>query len=79
MAVDLDEFRRLLLFEPDPAAKVKEVFGVPELQLKPRVLKWKGKTVTVYDFELFKGIITDWMKRDGITKEEALDEFFDMI
>jgi hypothetical protein len=76
--VDVDEFRKL--FEPDdPIGKVREVFGVPEPELKPIVLKWKGKSVTVYDFELFKGIIQDWIKRDNITKEEALDEFFDMV
>lgn len=76
MAIDLDEFTRL--FEPDPAAKVEEVFGVPGPELKPIKLQHKGQTLTVYDFELFKGIIRDWMKRDGITKEEALDLFFEM-
>jgi len=77
MAIDIDEFARL--FESDPVDKVKEVFGVPGPDFKPKVLQWKGKQVTVYDFELFKGIITDWMARDGTTKEEALEEFFSMI
>lgn len=77
MAIDIEEFKTL--FEPDPLATVKEVFGVPEPELKPRVLTWKGKTTTVYDYELFVGIIKDWIKRDGITKEEALDNFFEMF
>lgn len=75
--VDVDEFKKL--FDPDPLAGVKEVFGVPESHLKPQVLKWKGKSVTVYDFDLFKGIIQDWIKRDNCTKEEALDLFFEMV
>lgn len=76
MAVDVDDF--MSLYEADPVEKVREVFGVPEPGLKPKELTWKGQTVTVYDFELFKGIIKDWMERYGQSKEEALDEFFSM-
>lgn len=75
--VDIDEFKQL--FEPDPVEKVREVFGVPEPELKPKELTWKGKTVTVYDYEFFVMLIKDWRKRYGYTKEQALDEFFDMI
>lgn len=77
MAVDVDNF--MGLFESaDPVEKVREVFGVPEPELKPVKLTHKGQTLTVYDFELFKGIIRDWMDRYGYTKEQALDEFFEM-
>lgn len=77
MAIDIDDFMSLYEAE-DPVKNVREVFGVPEPGLKPRTLKWKGQTVVVYDYELFKGIIQDWMRRYGQTKEEALDEFFSM-
>lgn len=77
MAVDIEEFKKL--FEDDPLATVKEVFGVPEHDLKPTKITWKGKTCTVYDYELFVMIIKDWIKRDKITKEQALDNFFDMF
>ena len=77
MALDLDEFSKL--FEPDPVNKVREVFGVPDPEIKPRVLKWKGQQVTVYDFELFQMTIKDWMKRDNLTKDQAIDEFFGMF
>lgn len=75
MAVDVDDF--LGLFEPDPLVKVKEVFEIEE-EWKPTVLTWKGRTVTVWDFELFKMMIKQWMKESGWTKQQALDEFFEM-
>lgn len=76
--IDLDEFREL--FEPiDPAATVKKVFATPGWEPKATVVKWKGKSTTVYDFEFFKMLIQDWIKRDKITKEEALDNFFEMF
>lgn len=76
--VNIDEFREL--FEPvDPMAAVKKVFATPGWDPKPQKVTWKGKTVTVYDFEFFKMLIQDWIRRDKITKEEALDQFFDMI
>lgn len=75
MAVDLDEFDRL--FSVDPVATVKKVFNVPEARSKPVI--WKGKTIAVYDYELFVEIIRGWMRRHGWTKEQSLDEFFDMF
>lgn len=75
--IDVGEFDKL--FNPDPVGAVKEVFGVPAADLKPHKLVWKGKTVTVYDREMFMDLIRSWMKQDGITKEEALDLFFEMI
>lgn len=78
MAVDVDEFAALF-GPPSPVDTIKEVFGVPEPELKPKELKWKGKVTTVYDYELFKSIIKGWMEKYGYSKEEALDEFFDMF
>ena len=77
MAIDIDEFARL--FESDPVDKVREVFGVPEVGLVAKDLNWKGQTIKVYDFELFKMIIKDWMVRYKQTKEQAIDEFFGMF
>lgn len=44
-----------------------------------KVIHWKGQTDTVLDYELFVGIIQDWMKREKWTKEQALDEWFSMV
>lgn len=76
--VNLEEFKEL--FEPvDPAAIVKKVFATPGWDPKPTKITWKGKTVTVYDFEFFKMLIQDWITCDKLTKEQALDQFFEMI
>ena len=48
------------------------------IQLEPQVIQWKGKTLRVGDFELFKMTIKGWMKHHGWTKDQAFDEFFDM-
>jgi len=77
MALDLDEFTKL--FELNPVDKVREVFGVPDPEIRPRVLKWKGKQMTVYDFELFQMIIKQWMNDKKWTKDQAIDEFFGMF
>lgn len=77
MAVDMDAFDNL--FET-PLDKVKKVFpGAEEIELKPRTITWKGKTDTVYDYELFVMTIKDWMKREKWSKERALDEWFSMV
>lgn len=44
-----------------------------------KVVEWKDKKTTVYDYELFVGLIQDWMKREKWSKNKALDEFFEMI
>jgi hypothetical protein len=48
------------------------------IKLEPQVIQWKGKTLWVGDFELFKMIIKDWMKRYNWSKDQAFDEYFDM-
>lgn len=77
--VDIDGVRELLGVEKTALEKVQEVFpGAEEIELKPRKITWKGKTTIVYDYELFVMMIKDWIKRDNITKEQALDLFFEM-
>lgn len=44
-----------------------------------REVQWKGQSMVVYDYELFVGIIQDWMKRDNMTKDQALDLAFEMV
>ena len=44
-----------------------------------RTVTWKDQSTHVWDFELFQMIIRDWMDREGWSKEQALDEFFDMV
>lgn len=43
-----------------------------------RDIVWKGKTITV-EYDLFRGMIQDWMERDKLTKEEALDLAFSCL
>ena len=76
MSVDVDEFASL--FETD-LDKVKKVFpGAEEVKLVPKPVTWKGKTITVQDYELFVMTIKSWMKEKKWSKEQALDEFFSM-
>lgn len=80
MAVDFDEFDNLFGTEETPLQKVQKVFpGAEEIELKPRQITWKGKTDTVYDYELFVMIIKQWRKENNWTKEQALDEWFSMV
>ena len=46
--------------------------------MNPATIKWKGKSVKVWDLELFQMIIADWQKKNGWSKKQAYDEFFDM-
>jgi len=48
------------------------------MMLKARKIEWKGKVDAVWDYELFVGVIKSWMKKDKITKEQALDKWFDI-
>lgn len=43
--------------------------------MKPVV--WKGKEVVV-EYDMFMLVIKGWMKDYNISKEKALDEFFEM-
>ena len=42
-----------------------------------RTVQWKGQTINV-EYELFTMLIKQWMTDKNWTKEQALDEFFDM-
>lgn len=52
---------------------------VADAYLNPATVSWKGKQIWVGDFEFFVMLVTDWMKRYKQTKEEVLDEIFDMV
>lgn len=57
---------------------------VMDFYFNPRWITWKGAKTWVADFELFTMLISSWLKGDrwsnskAMTKEEALDEYFEM-
>ena len=77
--IDLEEFKKLFDGEPDPIGTVKEVFESSGWNPKPTKVSSKDRTCTVYDYEFFVMIIKSWMVQDKLTKEQALDKFFDMF
>lgn len=80
MAIDIEEFKELFGIENTTLEKVQKIFpGAEEIKLEQRTLTWKGKSTTVYDYELFVMTIKDWIKRNKWTKEQALDEWFSMV
>ncbi len=58
---------------------------VMDFYFNPRWVTWKGVKTWVADFELFTMIISQWIKGDkwdnskARTKEQALDEYFEMV
>ncbi|UOF77996.1 hypothetical protein [Caudoviricetes sp.] len=51
---------------------------VRDFYLDFRDVQWKGQIANV-EYELFCMLISDWMKRYKWTKEQALDEFFEIL
>ncbi len=49
-----------------------------DFYMNPATLKWKGKTTWVADIELFNMLIASWMKKEGWSKKQAYDEYFEM-
>lgn len=52
---------------------------VLDFYLNPATITYKGKSVKVFDLELFHMLIADWRKRYGWSKKQAYDEFFSCI
>lgn len=49
---------------------------VLDFYFNPATITYKGKSIKVWDYELFTMLIADWRKRYGWSKKQAYDEFF---
>lgn len=69
--------------EPDPEinawsyGKVTKIYP-KDFYFTPRNIAWKGQDVRVGDYDLFIMMIGQWMKVNGLTKDDALNEYFEM-
>jgi hypothetical protein len=50
---------------------------VKDYLLNPKTVVHSGQSAVVADYEMFKMIVSDWMKTYGLTKKTALDMYFD--
>ena len=52
---------------------------VIDFYLNPRTVTWQGQSVRVGDFDLFTGIIKQWMEEMKWSKQRAISEYFSAI
>ena len=52
---------------------------VLDFYLNPRTVTWQGQSVRVGDFDLFTGIIKQWMEEMKWSKQRAISEYFSAI
>lgn len=57
--------------------KTKKI-AVLDFYFNPCDVQWKGKVIWVADFEFFTMMVKDWMVRYKQTKEQVLDDMFEM-
>lgn len=62
---------------PTAVTGVARKIEVCDFYFDMRDVQWKGQTINV-EYELFQMLIKQWMTDNNWTKEQALDEFFQM-